>query len=255
MAAGDYIIPGAQAVTEWGSRVGGFINGCGQAALAVIQGISSGRPPSIAQVTALIQQGAASGATGPTGVSTISGLQKLGAATGTPLVAGSGGASAISTINANLTHGLPTEIGVSNAHAFGGSDSNVAGHYVTVVGKAANGSYIVADPNQPQATSGGFVQYTAQQILNANPFGTLTPANIPLPGNGILGSVSNPLGGLFSSFGVSPQDFAWRSALIVGGMVLIVIGLLVFFSHQEEQAVTVVSQQSASAAKAAAVAA
>jgi len=255
MAAGDYIIPGAQAVTEWGSRVGGFINGCGQAALAVMQGIASGSPPTIAQVTALIQQGAASGATGPTGVSTIAGLQKLGAATGTPLVAGGGGASAISTINANLAQGLPTEIGVSNAHVFGGSDSNVSGHYITVVGKAANGNFIVADPNQPQATSGGFVQYTAQQILNANPFGTLTPANVPLPGSGILGSVTNPLGGLFSSFGTSPQDFAWRAGLILGGMVLIVIGLLVFFSKQEGQAVTVVSQQAGTAAKVAAAAA
>jgi len=268
MAAGDYIIPGAQAVTEWGSRVGGFINGCGQAALAVIQGIGSGTPPTIAQVTALIQQGASSGATGPTGVSTISGLQQLGAATGTPLVAGSGGASAISTINANLARGLPTEIGVSNAHAFGGSDSNVAGHYVTVVGKAANGAFIVADPNQPQAQSGGFVQYTAQQILNANPFGTLTPANLPSAGGFTAGAISqgittgfqNVLNGLFggikSNLGISGlSDFAWRSALIVGGMVLIVIGLLVFFSKQEGDAVTVVSQQAGNAAKAAAAAA
>ena len=268
MAAGDYIIPGAQAVTEWFSRFGGFINGCGQASLAVINGIMTGSPPSVAEVTSLIQQGAASGATGPTGVSTLAGLQQLGASTGTPLTIGSG-ATTISTINSNLTSGLPTLVGVSNAHVFGGSDRNVSGHYITVVGKAANGNFIVADPNQPQATSGGFVQYTAQQIMNAQPFGTGTPQGTPggIAGataaaisGGITTGFQNVLNGLFgsvkSNLGISSlSDFAWRSALIVGGMVLIVIGLLVFFSKQEGQAVTVVSQQAGTAAKVAAAAA
>jgi len=267
MAAGDYIIPGAQAVSQWGI---GFVNACGQAALAVIEALGQGKAPDAAQVVNLVKQGLQFG-TAPTGTSTIAELQKLGAATGTPLRAGSG-ASAISTINANLAQGLPTEVGVNHASVFGGSDKSVSGHYVTVVGKAANGNYIVADPNQAAATSGGFVQYTADQITKALPFGTLTPVNLPNPGQavggftadaisgGITTGFQNVLNGLFgtikSNLGITGlSDFAWRSALIVGGMVLIVIGLLVFFSHQEEQAVTVVSQQAASAAKAAAVAA
>ena len=271
MAAGDYVIPGATAVTEWGSRVGGFIAGCGEASLAVIQGIISGQPPSVQQVTALIQQGAATGYTGPTGVSTVSGLAQLGAASGTPLTPGSG-ANALSTINANLAAGLPTELGVSNATVFGGSDANVHGHYVTVVGKTGSGNYIVADPNQPAALSGGFVQYTAQQLTSAKPFGTLTPQSMPGPGIGgpISGSVNLPGGSPFSpqqwgqgflqgitqAIGArSFPDLAWRTALIIGGMVLIVLGLLVFFSHQETSVVEQVTSQAKQAGKAAAAAA
>lgn len=250
MATGDYIIPGAQAVTETLSRVGGVINGCGQAALAVMQGIATGQPPSVAQVTALIMQGAQAGYTGTTGVSTPSGLAALGAASGTPLTVGSG-QSALGTINANLARGYPTEVGVANARVFGGSDVNVRGHYITIVGRAASGNYIVADPNQPAALSGQFVQYSPAQITQAHPFGTLTPISINPPGNTALGSAA-PLGGLFSAFGVSPQDFAWRSGLIVGGMILIVLGMLVFFSHQEGEAITTVVQTAPKAAAAAA---
>lgn len=249
MAAGDYIIPGARAVTQWSI---GFINACGEAALAVLQGIQNGVAPSISQVQALARAGVQFG-TNPSGTSTIPELAKLAQASGTPVTQGAGGQAALDTINANLLAGKPTEVGVSRASVFGGSDKNVQGHFVTVVGRATNGNYIVADSNQPQALQGQFVQYGAAQILQAQPFGTLTPTNGPI--SGLANTLTAPLGGLFAAFGTSPQDFAWRSALIVGGMALIVIGLLVFFSHQEEQAVTVVSQNAGKAASTAAAAA
>lgn len=257
MAQGDYIIPGATAVTEWGSRVGGFINGCGQAALAVIFGIASGTPPRISDVTRLIQQGAAAGYTGQTGVSTLKGLQQLSAANGIPTQIGSG-ANTLGTINANLARGVPTEVGVSNASAFGGSDKNVQGHYVTVVGRSASGNFIVADPNQPQAQSGGFIEYSAAQIQQALPFGTLTPTSIPFPGGserGIAAGVTPAVGGLFDSFHTNGPDFAWRAGLIIGGLFCIVWGLVIFFSHQEGTVVEVVGNQVGNAAKAATAAA
>lgn len=257
MAQGDYIIPGAQAVTEWGSRVGGFINGCGQAALAVIFGIANGTPPRVADVTRLIQQGAQAGYTGQTGVSTLRGLSQLSAANGLPTQIGSG-ANALGTINANLARGLPTEIGVSNASAFGGSDKNVQGHYVTVVGRAANGNFIVADPNQPQAQSGGFIEYSAAQIQAALPFGTLTPTSLPWPGGserGIAAGVTPAVGGLFDAFHTSGPDFAWRAGLIIGGVWLIIWGLVIFFSHQETTIVETVGGQVSGAVKSAAAAA
>lgn len=262
----DYIIPGAQAVTETLSRVGGVVAGCGEAALAVIQGVATGKPPSVAQVTSLIQQGAAGGFTGATGVATPSGLAQLAAASGTPVTIGSG-QNVLSTVNSNLGQGLPTEIGVANAHVFGGSDANVAGHYITVVGKASNGNFIVADPNQPAALSGQFVQYSPSQITAANPFGTLTSTGAGAVGNaagGVSGAVSSgvtdALNSLFgtvkSSLGLtSLPDLGWRLGLVVGGMVLIVVGMVMFFGHQESQAANIVVQQAGNAAKAAGAAA
>lgn len=256
MALGDYIIPGAQAVTQRGI---GFINACGEAALAVVQAISHGVAPTTSQVTSLARQGAQFG-TAPSGTSTIAELQKLSAATGTQLVAGSG-ADTLNTINANLSQGLPTEVGINKAYVFGGADSRVNGHYVTVVGKAANGNYIVADPNQPAALSGGFVQYSPSQFLKAAPFGTLTPNGLGNAASGFTSSaisqgIQGALGGAAQSIGASGlNDFVWRAVLIGGGLTLMVIGVLVFFSHQEEQAVTVIGQQAGNAAKVAAVAA
>ncbi len=251
MATGDYIIPGARAVSEWLSPIGGFIEGCGQAAFAVVQGIATGHPPTSEQVTGLIRDGIQAGKAGAHGSTTPSDLVWLGRQNGVPLQTGSGG-EALSTIERNLSQGLPTILGVTNARAFGGTDSNVSGHWVTVVGKAGNGNYIVADPNTRQALSGGFVQYTADQIKRASPFATETPAGLgPVGGGNDVRAGAQAAGGLaslFSSYGVTPQDFAWRAGLIVGGMVLIVVGVLVFFSHEGEGAVEVVT----SAAKAAA---
>ncbi len=258
MATGDYIIPGASAVSEWLSPVGGFIQGCGQAAFAVVQGIASGHPPTTEQVTGLIRDGIQAGKAGSHGSTTPSDLVWLGQQNGVPLTTGSG-VNALATIESNLSRGLPTILGVNNARAFGGSDSNVSGHWVTVVGKAANGNYIVADPNTKQALSGGFVQYTADQIKRANPFATETPSGIGPVGGGndvrAVAQAAGVLASLFSSYGVTPQEFAWRAGLIVGGMVLIVVGLLVFFSHQGQEAVVGVVQQAKSAAKAGAEAA
>ena len=268
MAAGDYIIPGAQAVTQWGI---GFINACGEAALAVLEGIQNGVAPTISTVQNLARAGTSFG-TDPTGTSTLQELQKLAASMGTATTIGPGGQAGLNTINANLAQGKPTEVNIQKASALGGNDVGVAGHYVTVVGRAANGNYIVADSNQAAARSGQFVQYSPQQLLNADLYGTLTATGVPNPGaavggftadaisQGITTGFQNVLNGLFGGIKVNLgitglSDFAWRSALIVGGMVLIVIGLLVFFSKQEGDAITVVTQQAGTAAKAAAAAA
>lgn len=254
----DYIIPGAQAVTEWGSRVGGVIAGCGEASLLVMEAIASGNPPSIQQVTDLILAAIRNGWSNPGGVITPGGLAKLGAATGNPLTIGAPG-NTLATIDANLAQGKPTEIGISRAYVFGGSDVNVRGHYITVVGKRDNGSFIVADPNQPEATRGQFVYYTAQQIMNAAPFATLTPQNAS--GKGLGGGLPNPFAGFnpiqqfFDAFHTDATSFAWRFALIIGGMVLIVAGMIMFFGHQEAQAGEIVINQAGNAAKAAGAAA
>jgi len=248
MAAGDYIIQGAQSVTERGI---GFVNSCGEAALAVIQGIANGSPPTIAQVINLVKQGTQFG-TAASGTSTPNELAQLGAATGTPLTIGPGGQGALTTINANLARGVPTELNIQNARAFGGSDSGVSGHYITIVGKAASGNFIVADPNQTASLSGGFVQYSPQQILNAQPYATLTPTNGASAafGNPFSGLSGSAFGGLFAAFGTDATDFAWRAGLILGGGVLMILGLMVFFSHQEGSVIDVVTSSVGKAASA-----
>lgn len=247
----DTIIPGANAVTQWGI---GFINACGEAALAVVQGIQSGAGATVGLVQNLSRRGVQFG-TDPTGTSTPSELAALGASSGTPLSIG-GGANALSTINANLARGVPTILGVGEAGAFGGSDKNVHGHYVTVVGRASSGNYLVADSNQPQALSGGFIQYSSSQISAAKPFATLTPtsASLTLPGGNvpIVGGAVSAVNSFFDAFHVDAPQFAWRAGLIIGGMVLIVMGLMIFFSHQETSVVEVVSGAARKAATAAA---
>lgn len=263
MAAGDYIIPGAQAISQWGI---GFVNACGEAALSVVQAIQNGAAPTLAGLVNLVKQGPSFG-TAVSGTSTPSELTALASANGVPLARGSG-AGALATINANLAQGTPTILEVQHAQAFGGSDRNVSGHYVTVVGQAANGNYIVADSNQSAATSGGFVQYTAQQITNAQPFATLTPTKSPNPGTALGGftsaAISQGLQGAFGGIGASLSkslgvtginDFVWRSVLIIGGLALIVLGLMVFFSHQENEFVSQYSQAVTGAVKGAATAA
>lgn len=267
MATGDYIIPGATAVTQWGI---GFINACGEAALAVLQGVQNGVQPTVATVQNLARSGVQFG-TAPSGTSTLKELQQVASASGTATTIGAGGSAVLGTINANLSAGKATEVGVSNARAFGGSDTNVQGHYVTVVGRATNGNYIVADSNQPAAQQGQFVQYSPQQILNAQPYGTLTANGIPNPLSGAQqvtsGAISQGIQGALQGVGDTIKgslglnqtnglgDFIWRSLLILGGMTLIVVGLLVFFSKQEGEAVTVVAGVTGTATKAAAAAA
>ena len=254
----DQIITGARAVTQWGI---GFANACGEAALAVVLGTLSGHPPAPGDVANLVRQGTQFGIA-PSGTSTPSELTALANFQGLKLNRGPGGSAALATIDANLASNEPTILEVTNARAFGGGDAGVFGHYVTVIGKAANGSYIVADSNQQAAVSGKPVTYTAQQIMSANPFATLTPGaagSLAPPWNqalppGVTGLAgSGWFQGLVGGIGAkSPADLFWRAGLIIGGGVLIIMGIMIFFSHQEGSAVTVVTQAAGTAAKAAA---
>lgn len=242
---GDTLIPGAQAATELLSPIGGFIAGCGQASLLVLAHLVNGTPISPQQVTAIIRDSVTHGAS-PSGVSTPSELEATANDLGTPLQSVPWQQALAQ--DAGVT---PIEIGVSNASAFGGADSGVAGHYVTVVGRTAQGNFIVSDPNTQASISGGFVSYTPAQFQQAHPFW----ASIP-QANTLLGSVSGvgttvSLGGLSGqtiSQGVSSglsgaastlghgllgavnvsslPDLLWRVGLVVFGVVVIVVALL-----------------------------
>ena len=189
-SSGDVVVPGVTGATELLSRVGGFIAGCGEASLAVIVGFANGTPPSPAQVTGIIQDAMTHGA-GPGGVSTPAELQATAKDYGVTLNSVDWHTALTQDVGV-----VPVELGVSNATAFGGPDANVHGHYITVVGRAQNGSYIVSDPNTQASLGGGFVTYTAAQIAAARPFWAGAPGsvqNATAPG---VAGVANTVSGI-----------------------------------------------------------
>lgn len=233
--AGDVLIPGAQGATELLSRVGGFIAGCGEASLAVIVGLMQGTPPTPAQVTAIIQDAIAHGA-GPGGVATPAELQATAKDYGVNLQSVPWQAAL-----ASYTGVAPIELGVSNATAFGGADANVHGHYITVVGRAANGSYIVSDPNTQASIGGGFVTYTAQQIANAQPFWAGVPGGTAMgsAAGSVGGALANSIPAAISGFGQTVTADLTRGLQLVGwgvlALVIVGAGLWLLIPEQVKQ--------------------
>lgn len=237
--AGDVVIPGAQAATELLSKTGGFIAGCGEASLAVVSGIVNGTPVSPAAVSAIIRDAMNHGA-GPGGVSTPAELQATAKDYGVQLQS-----VPWKTALAQDAGVIPIELGVSNATAFGGADAHVHGHYVTVVGKTAGGSYIVSDPNTQASIGGGFVSYTAQQIAKAQPFWAGTPGGTVVgatyPGlKGAAQTVSSAgIPQAIQSFGQMITSDAVRGAQLVGwgvlALVIVGAGLWLLIPEQVKQ--------------------
>jgi hypothetical protein len=259
-ASGDVVIPGAQAATELLSRTGGFIAGCGEASLAVVSGIVNGTPVSPAAVSAIIQDAMNHGA-GPGGVSTPAELQATARDYGVNLQS-----VPWQSALAQDAGSVPVELLVGNATAFGGADANVHGHYVTVVGRAANGSYIVSDPNTAASIGGGFVTYTAQQIANARPSWAGVPggtvAGATYPGlNGAAQTVSSAgIPQAITSFGQTIAADATRGAQLVGwgvlALVIVGAGLWLLIPPSTKQAASdAVTGVASHAAELAAVAA
>ena len=201
---GDAIYTGATAVTEDLSRVNGFIAGCGQAALLVVLNAVRGQSTTPADVTALIKQAINSnlvtGKLAQSGETSPANLEALAQQQGVQLQSGD-----YQTLLNQYAGQKPIILGVSNARAFGGADSNVFGHYITVVGKTRNGNYIVSDPNTPESQQGKFVTYTPAQIIASLPFWGAVPTG-PITGLGgnllnlQLPSWINDLGSRFTGF-------------------------------------------------------
>lgn len=239
---GDIIVTGATAATEDFSRIGGVIAGCGWAALDVILHIAKGTATTPAEVTAIIKQAIAEGESGAYGVATPAQIMHVSAQYGVPLTSQNW-----MTALAQGAGKRPIEIGVNNASVFGGSDSNVHGHYITVVGRTQSGNFIVSDPNTPQSQQGKFVVYTEQQIAAAQPFwaGVPTTGNYSSTGgssgfpgidlSGIqnaIASTLSPLTGLSNTLGAfwnATKDWIinpWRIVkLVVGAALLVGVGI------------------------------
>lgn len=250
------IVNGAQAITEDFSRVGGFIAGCGQASAYVIAHIIKGEPLSTSELTQIIQDSINAGKAGVHG-STPAGslyvLNKFGIQAQESHVAPSQLGSFLTN---EINKGIPIEIGVNQGHFLSNEQSGLHGHYVTIVGVDTSGNFITADPNAPQAKSGGFTTNTLSQILSADPFAEITPmTGVGVNANGITGTpqnvtipnpldiasaiqqlpqnlvkaITSPITNLWSQLGITGiNDVGWRTALIIGGFIIAVLGIIIF---------------------------
>ncbi|HEX5548484.1 MAG TPA: C39 family peptidase [Ktedonobacterales bacterium] len=237
-------LPNVQVISESLAPVNGAIAGCGQAAVLMMNHIVTGEPVDANELLNLIKFSVATGhSVSPSGATRPSDLQWLAEQQGVKTTLGSG-ASWRSTVDNAIPAGKSVVLGVSNARAFGGSDSNVAGHYVTIVGTTTDGRYIVADPNQQAAKAGGTVIYSASQIQAAKPFATLTPtsavqaqttSDASATSGDCLHRVSwqgGPGGvGAFNLCLDPLLDFSVRGSLVATGVLLIIVAILIFTRH------------------------
>lgn len=236
-------LPGAQALSEWSSRVGGFIEGCGEASALVAAHIVNGQPLSTSELTATIQSAVARGATvdrggAQTAPQVQSDLARLGVQSSVTY-----GASGLgSRLDSALARGEPVIIGESNGSALNGETAGLRGHFVTVVGGSSGGGYRVADPNTAVAQSGGLISDSLAQLLRAAPFATITPTTAPrapaATGAPLSLSASNPLD---PTTWVTGAETALTGAtqriglVFFGGLVVLVGVLVLFFAADREQ--------------------
>lgn len=242
-----------EVISESLAPVNGFVNGCGQAAVLMMNHIVRGEKVDSNELLNLVKFSIA------TGNATTSGhhigstnpeqLQWLAEQQGVKTTLGPGSAWR-STVDAAIPQGKPVVLGVSNARAFGGSDANVRGHYVTVVGTTNDGRYIVADPNQQAAKTGDTVVYSANQIQAARPFATLTPTSATQTTqtssstNGASSGCLHHVGwgggvGGIGAFDICLDpllDFVMRATLVSTGVLLIIVAILIFTRHTWEPA-------------------
>jgi hypothetical protein len=269
---GDTLVPGSASVTELLTTVGGSIASCAWAGYAVVQHIIQGTPATGAEDTALTEQAvtehqtvgrfADSGQATPQNIEYIAGLHGIHFLDLTQ-------AQAVSVAGET-----PVEIGVSNAKAFGGSDSNVSGHYITMVGKTARGDLIVSDPNQPESEQGKFNVYSQAQLTAAQPFAflapsadsgsgpqtsaTVAPGGIGTPGGGInipgvgtiwsglqgaasslnsLGNINSTIEGVVGGFFSAAMVALKRIGVFALGLAAVVLGVIVIFRAAAGRAV------------------
>lgn len=202
------VITGAQALTEDTTRVQGIIAGCTEAAALVIAHIINGTPLNSTQLRNLITGAQAANMAGTGGTQDRSGavwdLAQFGISAqqyGNPAPTDIG-----NIIEQALSQNKPIEVQVTQGDQLSGEPPWLHGHAITIVGSNGPGQYIVADPNTPQAASGGFVTDTLQQIINADPFAITVPTSSGPGSSSSSGGVFNPL---------SPGD--WQKA-IEGGI-------------------------------------
>lgn len=174
-------------ITEDLTRVDGIIAGCGEAALLVILNGLKGLPTDPDELGMIIRNAEAHGWVGKGGVSAPSGLKSIAGSYGVSLQSGN-----LNDLINQWAGKRPIIVGVSNARAFGGRDSGVFGHYVTIVGRTAGGALIVNDPNQ-SSKFGYFDVYTQQQFSDAHPFWAAVPTTWS-GGGGTGGGSGDPCG-------------------------------------------------------------
>lgn len=187
----DVLIPGAQALSEWFSPVGGLIIGCGEASALVVSHILKGEPLSAQELTDTIKAAIAAGQTvGSNHAQTAANVQWDLQRSGISSTAVYDQGSIVDELKRDA--GIrPLILGVSNGAALPGETSGLRGHYVTLVGRGGDGTFLLADPNSEAATHGGFTRATLQQILASQPFAAIEPSGVTGGGNPLSSGTDN----------------------------------------------------------------
>lgn len=196
--AGGKLVPNAEAITEWYSRIDGTIESCGQASVGMALHVLNPAkfPATSSFVTQLAQETVAAHQTTdwPHASTTPANLRWLFSHHGVTATSHTGDWETALRAFAGIR---PIVVGVSHAEAFGGHDAHIDGHYVCVFGVNANGTFAVGDPNTPESTQGAMVSYTLAQFQGARPFVALVPSENPLtsiPGAApVLNAVVSPV--------------------------------------------------------------
>lgn len=247
---------GIQTVYEGLAPVGGFVNGCGEAAVLMASQFYRGQKVDPNALLNLIKLSIATGHATKSGrhqgATDAADLQWLFQQQGIKAKVGRG-ESWRSTSDAALANGKPVVLGLANARALGGNNSNVDGHYITLI-QTDGDKYLALDPNQPQARDDKGVIYTADTIQKAKPFATVVPQDSPV-GVGVLGLGATQLGlGVGEAVGVAGRndcvhsisvfgssicldaglDLLIRGSLVTAGALLILMAILLFTAKQAE---------------------
>lgn len=237
--AGDVLFPGATAVTEDQTLVGGFVAACEEAATTAILAAYGLVQGTAATVTKLTQQQVAAGQTvgkyASSGQSTASGAQWLSSQYGVTLQ------SEPWQQALGLAGQVPIELGVSNAAALGPQDAGVGGHFEDIFGRTASGLFIANDPNSPQSQNGQFVLESQAQIAASQPFfaGVPTAMASAAGSAATTGTCNNStflvgaIGNIFCNLSSGTQavfqsvvQLLIRAGVILAGAVLILVALI-----------------------------
>lgn len=170
------LVKGAQSINEAVALVHGVDAACGPAAAYEAAGSIGGFELSTEGLQALVTEGLQTGhlTTGGQDVENVLwDLEQYGI--GGSIWNAPSESSLAQTLDRNLADDKPTVMGLAEAHYLTDEPASLHGHYVTIVGKLADGNYATADPNTSAASSGDFTSNSAHQLFLAQGLGNITP--------------------------------------------------------------------------------
>lgn len=110
---------------------------------------------------------------------------------------------------------FPLQMGLTQAHFLYGPTNRVFGHSICIFGwDASTQRYIVGDPNTEQAQSGGFIEYSEAQLVQAAPSMVLMPTDA----NWLASVISNISNGIDDTITTLSDTFVDPISALAGAI-------------------------------------